>query len=134
MGDFDSAESPGLIHVIVDDPGVRNSLAFLLEANGFVTLSYESAAEFLKAAPSAVGCVILGYETPSDDGLTSLARIRGERRSLPVIMLAGMLDTDASAFAREQGVAAIFETPLSEAELIAVVGSLTSSGEPTIAG
>ncbi len=127
MDESDLIEIPGLVHVIVDDPSVRNSLAFLLEANGFQTLSYESAGEFLRADPSPAGCIILAYETPNDDGLASLALIRSKRGSLPVIMLAGMLNPDSRAVAREQGVSAIFETPLSEAELIAAVGNLSSS-------
>lgn len=134
MGDLDHPEIPALIHVIVDDPSVRNSLAFLLEANGFATPCYESADEFLQADPPSVGCVILAYETPKDDGLANLAKIRRERSALPVVLLAGRLDPDSRAFAREQGVTAIFETPLSEGELMATVASLTSRRRQSIGG
>lgn len=39
-----------VIHVVDDDPAMRDSLTFLLDVNGFAPLAYDSANAFLSGA------------------------------------------------------------------------------------
>lgn len=51
--------------VCVDDEAERNSLAFLLEADGFVVEIYESAVAFIDAGPSTRGsCIVTDVRMP----------------------------------------------------------------------
>ena len=43
---------PSLVHVVDDDPGVRDSLAFLLQSAGLAVRTYDSATARKAAAES----------------------------------------------------------------------------------
>ena len=58
-----------VIHVIDDDAAMRESLAFLLDVNGFKSHVYESAAAFLEGTSAdAVSCVVSDVRMPGMDG------------------------------------------------------------------
>ena len=47
------------IHVIDDDPAMRDSLAFLLDVNGFAVVTHETATEFLaNLARNELDCIV----------------------------------------------------------------------------
>ena len=68
--------SSRLVYVIDDDPGVRNSLKFSLEVEGFAVRDYSSANELLRepAIPDA-GCLVIDYHLPEMNGLEMLNRM-----------------------------------------------------------
>ena len=48
-----------VVHIIDDDAAMRDSLAFLLDVNGFKPLVYDSASALLAASPiDALSCVV----------------------------------------------------------------------------
>jgi FixJ family two-component response regulator len=63
--------------VIDDDEAERDSLAFLLEADGFVVEAYESTVALIEAGPNTRGsCIVTDVRMPDMDGIAML-------RSLP---------------------------------------------------
>jgi len=59
-----------VIHVVDDDAAMRDSLAFLLDVNGFQPKTYESANAFLSAAATgAASCVISDIRMPGLSGI-----------------------------------------------------------------
>jgi len=59
-----------VIHVIDDDAAMRDSLAFLLDVNGFDSQVYESADAFLKGANAvAARCVVSDIRMPGMTGV-----------------------------------------------------------------
>ena len=59
-----------VIHLIDDDDGVRQSLAFSLTTAGLAVRAYESAVAFLEALPGLQpGCVVTDVRMPGIDGL-----------------------------------------------------------------
>ena len=66
-----------VIHVVDDYPAMRDSLAFLLDVNGFQPQTFESANAFLSAAAiDAPGCVVSDIRMPGMNGIELRNRIQ----------------------------------------------------------
>ena len=75
--------------IIDDEAAIRESLAGILEDEGFAPLSAASAEEGLQVLEEKdVGLVLLDIWMPGMDGLEALKQIR-RRFDLPVIMISG---------------------------------------------
>jgi two-component system response regulator FixJ len=67
-----------VVHLIDDDDGVRQAIAFLLTTSGFAVRVYESAAAFLEALPTVQpGCIVTDVRMPEMDGLELQRQLRG---------------------------------------------------------
>jgi two-component system, LuxR family, response regulator FixJ len=65
----------GTVHIIDDDEGLRDSLAFLLRTAHIAVTTYPSAAAFLEAIPGAgLNCVITDVRMPGMSGIDLLKR------------------------------------------------------------
>jgi two-component system response regulator FixJ len=112
------------IHVIDDDEAARQSLDFLLRANGFVVESYESAVAFLKGLSSAKsGCVITDIRMPEMSGIDLLRRLKELKSALPVIVITGHGDVPLAVEAMKIGAAEFLEKPFDEEVLLGSVRS-----------
>jgi FixJ family two-component response regulator len=59
-----------LVHVVVDDPGSRESLRSLLESDKLAVATYTDAADFLERyLPEQPGCLLLDVRVPGTSGL-----------------------------------------------------------------
>ena len=74
----------GIVAVIDDDEGVRNSLLFLLESCGYNAVGFASAVDFLNCDARAVQCLILDQHMPKMTGLELTAKLRAEGTSIPI--------------------------------------------------
>ena len=101
-----------IVLVIDDDPGVRSSLKFALEVEGFAVRTYPTGSDLLdeEDMPES-GCVVADYHLPGMNGLDLLARLRDRKVSLPAILIT----TDPSAEVRGRAATArvrLVEKPL----------------------
>jgi two-component system response regulator FixJ len=111
-----------VIYVVDDDEPVRDSLAVLLEAEGFAVCACASAEALRKAVPLASqGCVLLDVRMPGEDGLSLLAWLSGQPDGLPVIMITGHGDVAMAVRAMKQGAIDFIEKPFVPDELLAAV-------------
>jgi FixJ family two-component response regulator len=98
--------------IVDDDPGVRNALAFSLQAEGFRVRSYASGMELLEDSPTAkTGCLVIDYQLPGMNGLDLLVELRRRQVAAPAILIT----THPSAAVRERAAAtgvAVVEKPL----------------------
>jgi two-component system, LuxR family, response regulator FixJ len=77
-----------IVHVIDDDQAVRDVLAFQLGSAGIDVRTYESAAGFLKVAPTVqAGCIITDVRMPELSGIDLLRRLRELKVAAPVIVI-----------------------------------------------
>ena len=115
-----------LVHVIDDDEGVRESLAFLLDCSDIATRTYESATQFLAVAPElSGGCIITDVRMPEVNGLELLGRLKEMGLAVPVIVITGHADVPMAIQALHAGVSDFIEKPFSdEAILVAVRSAL----------
>lgn len=113
-----------VVHVIDDDEGVRQSLAFLLNASGFAARTYESAEAFLDALPTIeAGCVITDVRMPGLTGIELLQRINHHGAELAVIVVTGHGDVPMAVDAMKLGAADFLEKPFDDESILAAVQS-----------
>lgn len=109
---------PDLVHVIDDDDGVRDALAFLLDVNGIAAAFYASAHEFLDALPVEAGCVLTDVRMPGMTGLELVRELRLRDVVLPVVVMTGHGDVPLAVEAMKAGVRDFIEKPFDDEHLV----------------
>lgn len=115
------------IHVIDDDEAMRDSLAFLLDVNGFSAQVYSSASSFLQALPEQPACILTDIRMPDMTGLELVRHLRQGGHHHPVIAMTGHGDVALAVEAMKAGVIDFIEKPFTDEALIAAVQSGTSA-------
>ena len=111
-----------IIHVIDDDPAMRDSLAFLLDVNGFATRVYDSATKFFETADQQpLHCVITDVRMPGMSGLELVQKMKRESIACPVIVITGHGDVALAVEAMKAGVVDFIEKPFSDDALLNAV-------------
>jgi two-component system, LuxR family, response regulator FixJ len=123
-----------VIHVIDDDAAMRDSLAFLLDVNGFRPLTYDSANAFLgKAAADIRGCVVSDIRMPGMNGIELVRKLRSEGSACPVILITGHGDVALAVEAMKAGAVDFIEKPFDDAVLLGAIRSALDA-RPAIQG
>jgi two-component system response regulator FixJ len=118
----ETAAAQPVVHIIDDDEGLRESLAFLLRSASLEVRSFESAKAFLDKLPHAMpGCVITDVRMPDMSGIELLRRLKELKISVPVIVITGHGDIALAVEAMKMGAADFFEKPFDDALLVASV-------------
>jgi len=118
-----------IVHVIDDDEAVRQALAFQLGSAGIDVRTYESAAVFLKAAPTVqAGCIITDLKMPEVSGLDLLRRLRELKVAVPVIVITAHGDVPLAVEAMKIGAVDFLEKPFEDEVLLASVQSALDRG------
>jgi two-component system response regulator FixJ len=111
-----------VVHLIEDDEGVRQGLAFLLTASGFAVRVYESAIAFLDALPSVQpGCVVTDVRMPGIDGLELQRQLNDRGIGLPVIVMTGHGDVPLAVEAMKAGAVDFLEKPFNDEVLLSAI-------------
>lgn len=110
------------VFVVDDDEAVRESLAAILEAQGFSAVAFASAEAFLLSyAPVPVACAVIDLRMPGMDGLTLLEHMRAKGLQLPVVVVTGHGDVALAVRAMKAGALDFIEKPYSSAALLDAV-------------
>lgn len=118
----ENAAAQAVVHIVDDDEGLRESLAFLLHSASLEVRSFESAKAFLDKLPHAIpGCVITDVRMPDMSGIELLRRLKELKISVPVIVITGHGDIALAVEAMKMGAADFFEKPFDDALLVASV-------------
>jgi two-component system, LuxR family, response regulator FixJ len=107
-----------MAHVIDDDDGARESLAFLLSTSGISVQTYPSASAFLAVASEAKGVVVTDIRMPQMDGLEFIRRLRASGIGLPVIVMTGHGGVPLAVEAMKAGALDFIEKPFDDAILL----------------
>ena len=111
-----------IVHIIDDDEAARDSLAFLLEIDGLVVSSYESAVAFVDARPSTDGgCIVTDLRMPGMDGIGLLRHLRAQGVGCPVVVITGHGDIPLAIEAIESGAFDFIEKPYNAEMLLGAV-------------
>src|SRR5215472_18425771 len=111
-----------VVHIIDDDEGLRESLAFLLRSAALEVRSFDSARAFLDALPDAApGCVITDVRMPDMSGIELLRRLKELKIGVPVIVITGHGDIALAVEAMKIGATDFFEKPFNDDQLLASV-------------
>jgi two-component system response regulator FixJ len=115
------SEKP-IIHVVDDDAAMRDSLAFLLDVNGFQPVVHESATAFLKQPEKTeIACVVSDIRMPEMNGVELVRKLRGQGASYPVILITGHGDVALAVEAMKAGAADFIEKPFDDAALLGAI-------------
>ena len=118
----ENAVAQPVVHIIDDDEGLRESLAFLLRSAAFEVKSFESAKAFLDVLPHAApGCIITDVRMPDISGIELLRRLKELKIGVPVIVITGHGDVALAVEAMKIGAADFFEKPFDDDLLVASV-------------
>jgi two-component system response regulator FixJ len=111
-----------VVHLIDDDEGVRQAVAFLLATSGFAVRVYESAIAFLDALPSVQpGCVVTDVRMPGIDGLALQRELKTRGVVLPVIVITGHGDVPLAVEAMKAGAVDFIEKPFNDESLLSAI-------------
>lgn len=102
------------VHVVDDDPAMRDLLRILLELVDFRVRTHDSAEAFLAEAPAASGCVLTDVRMPRVSGIELQRRLREQGSLLPVIVMTGQGDIAIAVQAMKAGAVDFLEKPFSE--------------------
>ena len=109
--------------VVVDDErNIRRTLSMVLEGEGYVVETFESAEAFEpRLSQGKIDVVLLDVRLPGIDGLTMLEKIRGSHAEIPVIMISGHASIEDAVSAMNIGAADFMEKPLSRERVLVTV-------------
>jgi two-component system, LuxR family, response regulator FixJ len=111
-----------VVHLIDDDDGVRQAIAFLLTTSGFAVRVYESAVAFLDALPSVQpGCIVTDVRMPGMDGLALQREWKSRDIPLPVIVMTGHGDVPLAVEAMKAGAVDFIEKPFNDEALLSAI-------------
>ena len=111
------------VYIVDDDEAMRDSLAWLLESQGFAVTAFAAAEDFLAACSEEMaGCIVLDVRMPGMSGLELYEKLAARRCSLPVIFITGHGDVPMAVSALKKGAVDFIEKPFNDKELLAVIG------------
>jgi len=127
------AKPDGVVHVVDDDPAIRDSLAFLLEEAGMQARIYDGPTALLAASSNhgatlEAGCILTDVRMPEMTGLDLVRRLRAEGINHPVIVMTGHADVPLAIEAMRLGVSDFIEKPFDDELLIASIETAMRSG------
>lgn len=111
-----------IVHIVDDEPSVRQSMGFLISAAGYAVRMHESAASFLAARPFPHGhCLVTDLRMPDMDGVTLLKRMRDGGDAIPAIVVTGHGDVSMAVSAMKVGAIDFIEKPFEDTVLLEAI-------------
>ena len=112
------------VYIVDDDAAIRDSLGLLLGLNGYRTLPFSNADDFLKVcAPDWSGCLLLDIRMPGTDGLALQAALHERGVTLPIIFITAHGDVPTVRTALKSGAVDYLEKPVDPDAMLAAVRS-----------
>ena len=115
------------VYVIDDDDTVRDSLAALLEPEGFGVTLFSSADDFLKdleethPGDGGLACLLLDLHMPGKGGQEFLNVLIARDFRMPIVVMTGNADEKSRSLALRSGAAAFLEKPVDADVLIETI-------------
>ncbi|HRL27631.1 response regulator transcription factor [Alcaligenes sp. SDU_A2] len=120
-----SPQMPCTIYVVDDDEAVRDSLRWLLEANGYRVRCFASGEEFLSAYdPAQVAVLIVDVRMPGMSGLELQENLIARKATIPIVFITGHGDVPMAVSTMKKGAIDFLEKPFNEADLRTIVGRM----------
>ena len=118
-------QAPHTIFIVDDDEAVRDSLRWLLEANGYRVRSFSGAEEFLESYdPEQVGVLIADVRMPGMSGLELQEELIARKAPLPIVFITGHGDVPMAVSTMKKGAVDFLEKPFNESDLRTIVGRM----------
>lgn len=113
------------VFIVDDDEAVRDSLRWLLEANGYQVQAFESAETFLDTYdPDQVGVLIADVRMPGMSGLELQEALIARNSPLPIVFITGHGDVPMAVSTIKKGAVDFLEKPFNESDLRTIVARM----------
>ena len=113
------------IYIVDDDEAVRDSLRWLLEANGYRVKCYSGGEQFLNAYdPEQVGVLIADVRMPGMSGLELQEALIERQAPLPIVFITGHGDVPMAVSTMKKGAIDFLEKPFNETDLRNIVARM----------
>jgi two-component system, LuxR family, response regulator DctR len=111
------------IHIVDDDPDIRDGLAWLFDSRGYVAATWDGGPAFLEAAKAMLGhwghaVVLLDVRMTPLSGLVTFERLKALCCPWPVLFLTGNGDVGMAVAAVKSGAWDFLEKPFQDNELV----------------
>ncbi|TFL11207.1 response regulator transcription factor [Pusillimonas caeni] len=118
-------EEPNTVFIVDDDEAVRDSLRWLLEANGYRVKSFSGAEDFLDAYDAdQIGVLIVDVRMPGMSGLELQEELIARKAPLPIVFITGHGDVPMAVSTIKKGAVDFLEKPFNETDLRAIVARM----------
>jgi len=109
-----------MVHVLDDDLAIRNSLQFMLQADGFKVKTHENLSSFLSAyQPTQISCLLLDVRLCESNGLDIQQQLTSTHKiTVPIIFMSGHADIRSAQQGFKNGCVGFLEKPCEPAVLI----------------
>lgn len=122
--------SDTVVHIVDDDPAMRESVAFLLDTEDLATRVYDGAHALLaRVGELEPGCVVTDIRMPEMNGLELVGELKKRGVNHPVIVLTGHADVALAVEAMKAGVLDFLEKPFQDETLLSAVRAALAKGE-----
>ena len=120
------------VHVVDDDPAMRESVAFLLQSAGYRSRTYPSADALLVALDKLErGCILTDVRMPGMNGLDLVHELKRLGNLTPIVVFTGHADVAMAVAAMKAGVVDFLEKPFSDDALLRAIGAALARVEDT---
>jgi len=114
-----TGQAQPIVHVVDDEPGIRELLTVLLSSVGHKVCSYASADEFLEGYKGdAPGCMLLDVRMPGRSGLQLQEELAVRQIDLPIIFMSAHADVPTVIQAMKLGAVHFVEKPFNHQHVI----------------
>jgi FixJ family two-component response regulator len=115
-------DQKAVVHVVDDDPSIREALQDLFHSIGIETRTYAAARDFTATAVSdAPGCLVVDIRLPDMNGLDFQLQLTQTGVRLPVVMMTGYGDIPMSVRAMKLGAVDFLPKPFKDQAMIDAV-------------
>ena len=116
------SDEKAIVHVVDDDPSMREALQDLFLSIGLETRTYATARDFLATAVSdAPGCLVIDIRLPDMNGLDFQLQLTQTGVRLPVVMMTGYGDIPMSVRAMKHGAVDFLPKPFKDQDMLDAV-------------
>jgi len=110
------------VHVVDDEPAIRESLGMLLRSVGLKSRAYAGAHEFLETwRPAGTECLVCDVRMPGMSGLELQEALNARQARLPVVLITGHGDVAMAVRAMKAGASDFIEKPFNDQVLLDAV-------------
>ncbi|MEM6616749.1 MAG: response regulator [Pseudomonadota bacterium] len=100
------------IHIVDDDPSIRDALSVVFQVEGFETMGFGDGATFLASCTDASpDCVLIDVHMPGKSGLDVLRELKDRKYDNPVFVISGQGDIPMAVQAIKDGAFDFIEKP-----------------------
>ena len=111
-----------IVAVVDDDPSTLNATATLLDAHGFVAVTFDSAESFLaRDVTPQVDCLLLDIDLGGMSGIELRRQLQTSGSALPVIFMTALEDEAVWQYAQQVGCVACLRKPFHARQLMVAI-------------